>query len=123
MLWFDWSLCFLQWRQARFLLAKLNLSASYNNASEMNTGSDVIFIDESSLEVFYQHLQKLAVQSRERPLQRSFSPFILDLISINLYEEIQINESIIKINKNANHYPKNEFYGSIIVSYILHTKK
>ncbi|KAL0722125.1 hypothetical protein Bca4012_036724 [Brassica carinata] len=50
-------------RQARFLLAKLNPSASYNNASEMNTGSDVIFTDDASLEVFYQHLQKLAVQS------------------------------------------------------------
>ncbi|KAH0925616.1 hypothetical protein HID58_017872, partial [Brassica napus] len=49
--------------QARFLLAKLNPSASYNNASEMNSGSDVIFTDDASLEVFYQHLQKLAVQS------------------------------------------------------------
>ncbi|KAG5396630.1 hypothetical protein IGI04_018444, partial [Brassica rapa subsp. trilocularis] len=48
--------------QASFLLAKLNPSASYNNASEMNTGSDVIFTDDASLEVFYQHLQKLAVQ-------------------------------------------------------------
>ncbi|WZZ49825.1 hypothetical protein YC2023_049932 [Brassica napus] len=48
---------------ARFLLARLNPSASYNNASEMNTGSAAIFRDDASLEVFYQHLQKLAVQS------------------------------------------------------------
>ncbi|XP_010475248.1 PREDICTED: protein transport protein SEC23 [Camelina sativa] len=49
--------------QARFLLAKLNPSATYNNASEMNEGSDIIFTDDVSLQVFFQHLQKLAVQS------------------------------------------------------------
>jgi protein transport protein SEC23 len=49
--------------QARFLLAKLNPSATYNNASEMNAGSDIIFTDDVSLQVFFQHLQKLAVQS------------------------------------------------------------
>ncbi|KAG2320230.1 hypothetical protein Bca4012_053455 [Brassica carinata] len=49
--------------QARFLLAKLNPSATYNNPSEMNAGSDVIFTDDVSLQVFFQHLQKLAVQS------------------------------------------------------------
>lgn len=49
--------------QARFLLAKLNPSATYNNAHEtMNTGSDVIFTDDVSLQIFVQHLQRLAVQ-------------------------------------------------------------
>ncbi|GMH08057.1 hypothetical protein Nepgr_009897 [Nepenthes gracilis] len=49
--------------QARFLLAKLNPSATYNNANEMAAGSDVIFTDDVSLQVFFEHLQKLAVQS------------------------------------------------------------
>nr|KYP38306.1 Protein transport protein SEC23 [Cajanus cajan] len=49
--------------QARFLLAKLNPSATYNNAHEMAAGSDVIFTDDVSLQVFFEHLQKLAVQS------------------------------------------------------------
>ncbi|KAL9325365.1 hypothetical protein ACSQ67_006010 [Phaseolus vulgaris] len=49
--------------QARFLLAKLNPSATYNNAHEMAAGSDVIFTDDVSLQVFFDHLQKLAVQS------------------------------------------------------------
>ncbi|CAH8255842.1 unnamed protein product [Arabidopsis lyrata] len=49
--------------QARFLLAKLNPSATYNNANEMSTGSDVIFTDDVSLQVFFEHLQKLVVQS------------------------------------------------------------
>jgi len=49
--------------QARFLLAKLNPSATYNNANEMSAGSDIIFTDDVSLQVFIEHLQKLAVQS------------------------------------------------------------
>ncbi|XP_039007327.1 protein transport protein SEC23-like [Hibiscus syriacus] len=49
--------------QARFLLAKLNPSATYNNANDMAAGSDVIFTDDVSLQVFFEHLQKLAVQS------------------------------------------------------------
>ncbi|ESW35788.1 hypothetical protein PHAVU_001G264700 [Phaseolus vulgaris] len=49
--------------QARFLLAKLNPSATYNNAQEMSAGSDVIFTDDVSLQVFFEHLQRLAVQS------------------------------------------------------------
>ncbi|MFQ6659979.1 hypothetical protein Gotur_028656 [Gossypium turneri] len=48
---------------ARFLLAKLNPSATYNNANEMAAGSDVIFTDDVSLQVFFEHLQRLAVQS------------------------------------------------------------
>ncbi|XP_073275145.1 protein transport protein SEC23 E-like [Primulina huaijiensis] len=49
--------------QARFLLAKLNPSATYSNANEMMApGSDIIFTDDVSLEVFLDHLQKLAVQ-------------------------------------------------------------
>ncbi|XP_047954159.1 protein transport protein SEC23-like [Salvia hispanica] len=49
--------------QARFLLAKLNPSATYNTAQEtMQTGSDVIFTDDVSLQVFIDHLQRLAVQ-------------------------------------------------------------
>ncbi|KAH8481156.1 hypothetical protein H0E87_031196 [Populus deltoides] len=38
--------------QARFLLAKLNPSATYNNANEMAAGSDIIFTDDVSLQVF-----------------------------------------------------------------------
>ncbi|KAK7280845.1 hypothetical protein RIF29_08374 [Crotalaria pallida] len=49
--------------QARFLLAKLNPSATYSNAHEMTAGSDVIFTDDVSLQVFFEHLQRLAVQS------------------------------------------------------------
>ncbi|XP_021731193.1 protein transport protein SEC23-like [Chenopodium quinoa] len=49
--------------QARFLLAKLNPSATYNNVNEMGTVSDVIFTDDVSLQVFFEHLQRLAVQS------------------------------------------------------------
>ncbi|PNX93761.1 transport protein SEC23-like [Trifolium pratense] len=48
---------------ARYLLAKLNPSATYNNAHEMAAGSDVIFTDDVSLQVFFEHLQRLAVQS------------------------------------------------------------
>ncbi|CAH9080693.1 unnamed protein product [Cuscuta europaea] len=49
--------------QARFLLAKLNPSATYNNAHEMVSGTDVIFTDDVSLQIFFEHLQRLAVQS------------------------------------------------------------
>ncbi|EHA8588290.1 hypothetical protein COCNU_scaffold004637G000010 [Cocos nucifera] len=49
--------------QARFLLAKLNPSATYNSAHEVAPGSDVIFTDDVSLQVFCEHLQRLAVQS------------------------------------------------------------
>ncbi|MCD7464917.1 hypothetical protein HAX54_000187 [Datura stramonium] len=49
--------------QARFLLAKLNPSATYNNPNDMAAGSDVIFTDDVSLQVFFEHLQRLAVQS------------------------------------------------------------
>ncbi|PHT82418.1 hypothetical protein T459_15433 [Capsicum annuum] len=49
--------------QARFLLAKLNPSATYNNANDMAAGSDVIFTDDVSLQVFFEHLQRLAVHS------------------------------------------------------------
>ncbi|CAH1436426.1 unnamed protein product [Lactuca virosa] len=47
--------------QARFLLAKLNPSATYN--SEVGAGMDVIFTDDVNLQVFLEHLQRLAVQS------------------------------------------------------------
>ncbi|KAG6495251.1 hypothetical protein ZIOFF_043045 [Zingiber officinale] len=49
--------------QARFLLAKLNPSATYNSAHEVVPGSDIIFTDDVSLQVFCEHLQRLAVQS------------------------------------------------------------
>ncbi|MBA0854886.1 hypothetical protein Goshw_006362 [Gossypium schwendimanii] len=49
--------------QARFLLAKLNPSATYNNATDIAPGSDIIFTDDVSLQVFCEHLQRLAVQS------------------------------------------------------------
>ncbi|KAM1027476.1 hypothetical protein ACFX2G_041114 [Malus domestica] len=47
--------------QARFLLAKLNPSATYNNEAPL-PGGDVIFTDDVSFEVFLDHLQRLAVQ-------------------------------------------------------------
>ncbi|XP_047315803.1 protein transport protein SEC23-like [Impatiens glandulifera] len=49
--------------QARFLLAKLNPSSTYSNAHEMSAGTEMIFTDDVSLQVFVEHLQKLAVQS------------------------------------------------------------
>ena len=47
--------------QARFLLAKLNPSATYNSTASMS--SEVIMTDDVSLQVFTEHLKKLAVQS------------------------------------------------------------
>ncbi|KAJ4950285.1 hypothetical protein NE237_027117 [Protea cynaroides] len=47
--------------QARFLLAKLNPSATYNSSSAP-PGGDIIFTDDVSFEVFLDHLQRLAVQ-------------------------------------------------------------
>ncbi|KAL6009502.1 hypothetical protein ACLOJK_022731 [Asimina triloba] len=49
--------------QARFLLAKLNPSTTYNSGHEVAPGTDVIFTDDVSLQVFFEHLQRLAVQS------------------------------------------------------------
>lgn len=46
--------------QARFLLAKLNPSVTHN--STYTHGSDIIFTDDLSLQVFIDHLQALAVQ-------------------------------------------------------------
>ncbi|KAF7849952.1 hypothetical protein BT93_L0092 [Corymbia citriodora subsp. variegata] len=47
--------------QARFLLAKLNPSATYNSEATV-PGGDIIFTDDVSFEVFLDHLQRLAVQ-------------------------------------------------------------
>lgn len=47
--------------QARFLLAKLNPSSTYNSDSH-HPGGDIIFTDDVSFEVFLDHLQRLAVQ-------------------------------------------------------------
>ncbi|KAJ6809322.1 protein transport protein SEC23 [Iris pallida] len=49
--------------QARFLLAKLNPSSTYNSAHEVAPGADIIFTDDVSLQVFCEHLSRLAVQS------------------------------------------------------------
>lgn len=49
--------------QARFLLAKLNPSATYTTSHEVAPGSDIIFTDDVSFQVFSEHLQRLAVQS------------------------------------------------------------
>lgn len=46
--------------QARFLLAKLNPSVTQNSTD--TDGSDIIFTDDVSLQVFIEHLQSLAVQ-------------------------------------------------------------
>lgn len=48
--------------QARFLLAKLNPSATYNSDAPLVPGGDLIFTDDVSFEVFLDHLQRLAVQ-------------------------------------------------------------
>ncbi|KAK9802822.1 hypothetical protein WJX73_002168 [Symbiochloris irregularis] len=47
--------------QARFLLARLNPSSTYNSAGTV--GSEMIMTDDVSLHVFTEHLRKLAVQS------------------------------------------------------------
>ncbi|CAA2982660.1 transport SEC23 [Olea europaea subsp. europaea] len=48
--------------QARFLLAKLNPSATYNSDVPSVPGGDILFTDDVSFEVFLDHLQRLAVQ-------------------------------------------------------------
>ncbi|KAL2491402.1 Sec23/Sec24 protein transport family protein [Abeliophyllum distichum] len=48
--------------QARFLLAKLNPSATYNSDIPAVPGGDILFTDDVSFEVFLDHLQRLAVQ-------------------------------------------------------------
>lgn len=47
--------------QARFLLAKLNPSVTYNSDNSSH-GGDVIFTDGVSFQVFMDHLMRLAVQ-------------------------------------------------------------
>eukprot|EP00245_Coleochaete_scutata_P003610 TRINITY_DN1534_c0_g1_i1.p1 TRINITY_DN1534_c0_g1~~TRINITY_DN1534_c0_g1_i1.p1 ORF type:complete len:749 (-),score=139.53 TRINITY_DN1534_c0_g1_i1:265-2286(-) len=49
--------------QARFLTARLNPSATHSSANGPPPGGDVIFTDDVSLQVFMEHLQRLAVQS------------------------------------------------------------
>jgi protein transport protein SEC23 len=49
--------------QARFLLAKLNPSATYNSDVGPPPGGDIIFTDDVSFQIFMEHLQRLAVQS------------------------------------------------------------
>ena len=52
--------------QARFLLAKLNPSATYTTsagAGGLSSGGEIIMTDDVSLQVFTDHLKKLAVQS------------------------------------------------------------
>lgn len=46
--------------QARFLLSKLNPSVTHTTNQQ---GSEVIFTDDVSLQVFMDHLKRLAVQS------------------------------------------------------------
>ncbi|XP_042374016.1 protein transport protein SEC23-like [Zingiber officinale] len=48
--------------QARFLLVKLNPSVTYNSNNPPPPGGDILFTDDVSLEVFLDHLQRLAVQ-------------------------------------------------------------
>jgi len=49
--------------QARFLLAKLNPSVTHNSAGNAGQGGDFLFTDDVSLQVFMDHLKRLAVQS------------------------------------------------------------
>lgn len=55
------TVCDQNGSQARFLLAKLNPSATYQSTSALS--SEVIMTDDVSLSVFTEHLKKLAVQS------------------------------------------------------------
>ncbi|CAL5005751.1 unnamed protein product [Urochloa decumbens] len=48
--------------QARFLLAKLNPSVTYNSDNPPPPGGDILFTDDVSFQVFMDHLQRLAVQ-------------------------------------------------------------
>lgn len=52
----------LEYVQARFLLAKLNPSATYHSDAPLVPGGDILFTDDVSFEVFLDHLQRLAVQ-------------------------------------------------------------
>ncbi|KAL6782707.1 SEC23A [Auxenochlorella protothecoides x Auxenochlorella symbiontica] len=55
------TVCDQNGSQARFLLAKLNPSATYQSSAALS--SEVIMTDDVSLSVFTEHLKKLAVQS------------------------------------------------------------
>jgi protein transport protein SEC23 len=46
--------------QARFLLARLN--PSMTQKTQLSKGSEIIFTEDVSLQVFIEHLQELAVQ-------------------------------------------------------------
>ncbi len=48
--------------QARFLTSKLNPSATYTSNAAVDSG-EVIMTDDVSLQVFTEHLKRLAVQS------------------------------------------------------------
>ena len=48
--------------QARFLLAKLNPSVTHNS-TQSGQSSDFLFTDDVSLQVFMDHLKRLAVQT------------------------------------------------------------
>ena len=50
--------------QARFLLAKLNPSVNHHSEAAEYGASDFIFTDDVSLELFMEHLKKLAVSSQ-----------------------------------------------------------
>jgi len=49
--------------QARFLLAKVNPSVTHNTNDNMGAQGEMVFTDDVSLQVFMEHLKKLAVQS------------------------------------------------------------
>lgn len=48
--------------QARFLLAKLNPSATYNSGMGPQSGREFIFTDDVSFQIYMEHLQKVAVE-------------------------------------------------------------
>jgi len=48
--------------QGRFLLVKLNPSSTHMSTGDVSSG-EIIYTEDVSLEVFLQHLKKLAVQS------------------------------------------------------------
>ncbi|GMH00679.1 hypothetical protein Nepgr_002518 [Nepenthes gracilis] len=52
--------------QARFLLAKLNPSATYNSNAPVIPGGDILFTDDVSFDFFLDHLQSPSVGDREK---------------------------------------------------------
>ncbi|KAF3652644.1 putative magnesium transporter MRS2-I-like isoform X1 [Capsicum annuum] len=69
--------------QARFLLAKLNPSVTHN--SNYTEGTEIVFTEELSLQVFIEHLQALAVQDVNNNISLGLIKLSEDLEAFNSY--------------------------------------